>query len=91
MQSIIIKEIHNSKNLVSITFDNLQVPYGIFSYTLVYKQRYINKKICNFGFYSNKKLENDVVKKILGNINEVQIKINCKFEERIIEYIKIKG
>jgi len=88
MQSMIIKEAYNSKNLVSITFDNMQVAYGMFPFTLVSKRNHVNRKMCNFGFFADRELELDIVKKILGSVKEVQLKMNCDFGERISEYIE---
>jgi len=91
MQSMIIKEAENSKNLVSITFDNMQVRYGIFPFTLVSKRNHVNRKMCNFGFFANRELKADIVKKILGSVEEVQLKMNCEFGERISEFIEFEG
>ncbi len=91
MQSMIIKEAYNSKNLVSITFDNMQVAYGMFPFTLVSKRNHVNRKMCNFGFFADRELKLDIVKKILGSVEEVQLKMNCDFGERISEYIEFEG
>jgi hypothetical protein len=91
MQSMIIKEAYNSKNLVSITFDNMQVAYGMFPFTLVSKRNHVNRKMCNFGFFADRELNLDIVKKILGDVEEVQLKMNCDFGERISEFIEIEG
>ena len=88
MQSMIIKEAYNSKNLISITFDNIQVAYGMFPFTLVSKRNHVNRKMCNFGFFANRKLDLNVAEKILGVVQEVQLKMNCDFGERISEYIE---
>jgi len=91
MQSMIIKEAENSKNLVSITFDNMQVRYGLFPFTLVSKRNHVNRKMCNFGFFADRKLDLDIVGKILGVTKEVQLKMNCDFGDRISEFIEIEG
>jgi len=91
LQSMIIKEAENSKNLISITFDNMQVRYGMFPFTLVSKRNHVNRKMCNFGFFADRKLDLDIVKKILGSVNEVQLKMNCDFGERISEYLDFEG
>jgi hypothetical protein len=82
-QSMIIKESINSKNLVSITFTNTQVAYGIFVFSLVSKQDQINDEMFNFGFFSKKELDKDVVIKTLGDINTTQLKMDRGFLERI--------
>ncbi len=82
-QSMIIKESINSKNLVSMTFTNSQVAYEIFVFSLVSKQDQINDEMFNFGFFSKKKLDKDVVIKTLGDINTTQLKMDRGFLERI--------
>ena len=91
MQSMIIKEAENSKNLISITFDNMQVRYGMFPFTLTSKRNHVNRKMCNFGFFANRRLDVEMVKKILGDVSEVQLKMNCEFGERIGEFIEMEG
>jgi len=86
-QSIIIKESKNSQNLVSITFDNMQVPFGMFSFTLVSKKNFVHRKMCSYGFFSKKELTEEVVKKILGNIEKVQLQLDYTFEERLNAFI----
>jgi len=81
-QSMIIKEARNSEELISITFDNRQVIFGIFSFTLVSKGNMSNRKMCNFGFFSKKELTEEVVKEILGKREKVQFKLDNSFEER---------
>jgi len=86
-QSIIIKESKNSQNLVSITFDNMQVPFGMFSFTLVSKKNFVHRKMCSYGFFSKKELTEEAVKKILGNIEKVQLQLDYTFEERLNAFI----
>jgi len=82
-QSMIIKESFNSKNLVSITFTNIQVAYEIFSFSLVSKQDQINNEMFNFGFFSREELDEEVVIKTLGDIGTTQLKIDREFLERL--------
>ena len=89
-QSTIIKKSHNSKNFVSILFDNDQVAYKIFPFSMVSKTNQVNREMCNFGFYSRKQIELDLAKKILGDISGVQLKMDCDFKERVAEYALIE-
>ncbi len=82
-QSIIIKESINSKNLVSITFTNIEVAYEVFAFSLISKQDQINDKMLNFGFFSKKELDRDVVIKTLGDIDTTQLKMDMEFLKRI--------
>ena len=86
-QSMIIKEADNSKNLISLTFDNIQVRYEMFHFSLVSKQNMINREMFNYGFFSKKKISNEIAKQILGEKQFLQIKIQYDLVERIAEYI----
>ena len=86
-QSMIIKEADNSKNLISMTFDNNQVAFGIFSFTLVSKTNINQQKMYSYGFLSRKKIDLISAKAILGDLDSKQLKLDCKFEERLVEYI----
>lgn len=82
-QSMIIKESINSKNLVSITFTNIEVAYEVFAFSLISKQDQINDEMLNFGFFSKKELDQDVVIKTLGDINTTQLKMDRGFLRRL--------
>ena len=85
-QSIIIKEAYNSGNLISLTFDNIQIAYGIFIFTLVSNANHNNCKMCNYGFFSKEKLNIDIAKKMLKDKNRMQLKIDYTFTETISEF-----
>jgi len=87
-QSIIIKEARNSQDLISLTFDNMQVAFGIFAFTLVSKRNVAHRKMCSFGFFSKKELTEEVVKEILGDIEKVQFKLDYDFEERLNGFVE---
>ena len=88
-QSIIIKESRNSKNFVSITFDNHQVAYDMFHFSLVSKRNHNNLEMFNYGFFSRYEIEPKMLKDILGEKAKVQLKMECDFAERISEYVEI--
>ena len=90
-QSIIVKEAFNSKNLITIVFDNHQVAYEMFHFSLLSKRNHVNREMFNFGFFSRKEIELDMVKDILGDKERVQLKMECDFIERISEYVEIIG
>ena len=89
-QSMIIKEARNSEELISITFDNRQVAFGMFSFTLVSKINFSNSKMCNFGFFSKKELSEEDAKQILGEREKIQFKLDNDFEERFNGFIGIE-
>ena len=86
-QSMIIKKSTNSKNLVSITFNNMQIAYKIFPFTLVSKQNNTQFEMASFGFFSKKRLPHKRVKDILGDMEGVQLKINYDFISRLDEEV----
>ena len=88
-QSIIVKEAINSKNLVTITFDNHQVAYEMFHFSLVSKRNHNNLEMFNYGFFSRYEIEPEMLKDILGEKAKVQLKMECDFAERISEYVEI--
>ena len=90
-QSMIIKESKNSKNLVSITFDNDRIGYDIFPFSLVSKSNLVKREMFNFGFFTRTQLEPNIIKRILGDVSNMQLKVNCEFGERIAEYIEVVG
>lgn len=86
-QSIMVKKAQNSRNFVNIVFDNDQVVYGMFPFSMLSKTNQVNREMCNFGFFSRKKLDLNVAQKILGeSINSVQMKIDVDFKERVVAY-----
>jgi len=85
-QSMIIKESTNSKNLISMTFDNHRVAYKLFPVSLVSKRNSVNREMLSFGFFSRDELDREIVEKILGEVKSVQLKMHCDFDERISEY-----
>ena len=88
-QSMIVKETRNSKNLVTIIFDNHQVAYNLFHFSLVSKRNHVNREMLNFGFFSRKEIEPDIAKEILGEKKHLQLKMQCDFIERISEYVEV--
>ncbi len=88
-QSLIIKEARNSKNLINITFDNHQVAYNMFHFSLVSKRNHNNLEMFNYGFFSRYEIETDMLKEILGAKEKVQLKMECDFAERISEYVTL--
>lgn len=90
-QSIIMKESHNSRNITITLFDNDRVTYQNFPFSRIAKSNNLNKEILSFGFFSREKLERDKAKKILGEINKVQLQMDYTMIDRISSLIKIKG
>jgi len=90
-QSLIVKEASNSKNLVTIVFDNHKVAYGMFHFSLISKRNHIPREMFNFGFFSRQEIETEKVKEILGEKEKIQLKMLCEFEEGIAEYVETYG
>jgi len=88
-QSLIVKESNNSKNLTSITFDNNRVTYNFFIFSRVSKSINMNQELFNFGFFSKKQLTIEEVTGILGEPNQVQMKLDYSLLERLNQHIRI--
>ena len=90
-QSIIIKESHNSKNFTSITFDNDKVTYENFVFSRVSKSNSLNQELFNFGFFSRKKMDRERAKKVLGELEKVQLLMDFDMLRRVSYCIEIEG
>lgn len=90
-QSLIVKEAFNSKNLVTIVFDNHKVAYDMFHFSLISKRNHVPREMFNFGFFSRYEIPQEKVKTILGEKENIQLKMQCEFEEGIAEYVEIIG
>ena len=88
-QSIILKESSVSQNITSITFDNYSVYYKVFLFSRVSKSNGVNHEMFNFGICSKHKIAIDEVKKILGDRDKVQMKIDYLIKERLSSYMEI--
>ena len=88
-QSVILKESGGSRNITSITFDNARVFYNIFLFSRVSKSNSLNKKLFNFGISSRKKIDKELIKEILGDVNGVQLQMQYDILERITVYIEM--
>jgi len=89
-QSMIIKKSDNSRNLVSITFDNADISYSLFKCSLISKANQSEMEMLSFGFISKKILSKEKAKGILGNIKEQQLQMNLKFKDRISNQVYLK-
>jgi hypothetical protein len=82
-ESLIIKESYENNDLTVIRFQNRQVPFENFRFTIVSNQNFTIHEMVNFGFYSRKKYTPKEAKKILGDMKKVQLKLDLEFEERL--------
>jgi transcriptional regulator with XRE-family HTH domain len=82
-QCVVLKESAGSRNITSITFDNARIFYNVFLFSRVSKSNSMNKELFNFGICSRKKLDNTLVKEILGDVNRVQLQMNYDILERV--------
>ncbi|SFV64828.1 hypothetical protein MNB_SV-14-1152 [hydrothermal vent metagenome] len=89
LQSVIIKKARNSKNFISILFDNADVAFELFHFSMLSKRNHVKREMCNFGFFSRTKINLEVAEKILGEKRNVQLKMDCDFKERVAEYAEI--
>ena len=86
LQTVLIKKATNSKNFISILFDNADVGYELFHFSMLSKSNHVKREMCNFGFFSRKKISLEAAKNILGDKKHVQLKMDSDFKERVAEY-----
>jgi len=89
LQSVFIKKAVNSRNFVSILFDNADIRFELFHFSMLSKRNQVKREMCNFGFFSRKKIDSEFAKKILGRKEDVQLKMSCDFKERVAEYAEL--
>ena len=90
-QSLIVKESNNSKNITTITFNNIAITYDIFPYAMCSRTNITNRPINFFGFFSRKKLDTKSVKEILGEDRSLmQLQIPYEFEERVATHCCVR-
>ena len=66
LQSVLIKKTVNSKNYITIIFENSDVGYELFHFSMISKRNQVKREMCNFGFFSKKKITFELAKTILG-------------------------
>ena len=84
-QSLIIKEPYENSDLTVIRFSNRHVSFEHFRFTIVSNQNGTINEMINFGFYSRRKYSPPEAKEILGEINNVQLKLDSGFNERLTQ------
>jgi hypothetical protein len=82
-ESLIIKESYDNDDLTVIRFPNRQVPSQNFRFVIISNQNNTTHEMVNFGFYSRKKHTPQEAKRILGDINKSQLKLDLDFNDRI--------
>ena len=90
-ESLIIKESYENNDLTVIRFQNRQVPFEHFRFTIVSNQNYTTHEMVNFGFYSRHKYTPKEAKEILGDMSKVQLKLDLEFEERLRVHGVVRG
>jgi hypothetical protein len=82
-ESLIIKESYDNNDLTVIRFPNRQVPSSHFRFVILSNQNNTEHEMVNFGFYSRIKYSAKEAKEILGDINNLQLKLDLSFNDRI--------
>jgi hypothetical protein len=85
-QSIIILEDKNSNDMMLYSFDNDRVCYNRFFVSKISKTKHSKNEILNFGFFSKKELHEKEIQSILGNFEEIQLRVQCTLLDRIGSY-----
>jgi len=84
-ESLIIKESYDNDDLTIIRFPNRQIPSQHFRFVIISNQNNTEHEMVNFGFYSRIKYSPKEAKEILGDIKNMQLKLDINFNNRINE------
>ncbi|RUM73349.1 MAG: hypothetical protein DSZ11_06100 [Sulfurovum sp.] len=76
----------NTKNSISISFDNLDINYDIFKIIKIDKQFMEDEDMVSIGIFSREKLEDVVVKELLGDEEKTIFKIPSGIKKSIAKY-----
>lgn len=87
-ESYIEKETKEIGDLILIRFPNNQIPYKIFRFSIQSNQTGTENSMFNYGFYSRKLYTPQEAKMILGDIKNLQLKLDLDFNARIVENYK---
>jgi hypothetical protein len=71
--------------LALIIIDHQNIYKDIFKVTMIRKQFGTTLDMVTFGIFSRKELDETLVKKALGNVNEVMLRESIELEQRINE------
>ena len=82
-QSLIVKKTPNEKNFSIILFQNIDVTYQMIKFVIISIQNGTNEEMIQYGFYSKKEYDYEETKKILGNIKNIQLKLDRGFSKRV--------
>jgi len=82
-QSIVVKKTPNEKNFSVIVFQNINVSYKICRFSIISIQNGTSEEMMQHGFYSKKSYSKEEAKEILGDIDNIQLKLNLDFAKRI--------
>ena len=80
----------NSESLALITFNENDVYLGIFKAPMLDKQLSYSLNMASFGFFSREKLEDSLIKKILGEENKILLEED-DIQSRINDYFNDKN
>jgi len=69
-------------SLALITFDERDIYRGIFKAPILDKQISSSLNMASFGFFSKEKLDDLLIKKILGEEDNIQSRINDYFNNK---------
>jgi len=82
-ESLIVKESYDNNDLTVIRFPNRQIPSSHFRFVILSNQNNTEYEMVNFGFYSRIKYSAQEAKEILGDKNNLQLKLDLDFNDKI--------
>ena len=82
-QTIVFKKTPNEKNFSLIVFQNNNITYKVVIFAIISIQNGTHEEMMQYGFYSKKEYSYEETKKILGEVNNLQLKLDLDFARRI--------
>ena len=82
-QSLIIISDSKTKDIVLYTFDNNRLSCNTFFINRISRINHSNREVLSFGFLSKKRLPLKQAREILGNIEDTQLRANCRMVDKI--------
>jgi len=82
-QSIILKKPFENEDLTIIRFSNRHISFEHFRFVAISNQNNTLDEMINFGFFSRNKYTEREAKEILGEPEEMQLKLNMEFAQRV--------
>jgi hypothetical protein len=90
-QTTILMMDKNTKNSISISFDNIDTNYEIFKVIKIDKQFMEDEDMISVGLFSREKLDDSVAQNLLGDEEKIVFKVPSNIKKSIAQYCSKKN